>query len=146
MKERSFYDEADFQKIKTLRKDTEETSDRLEEIITHLEGVYMRKGKRSKELKAIKDYYIIITERRAEVIRLSKEATKVVETSRNAVKEAKDRERREDNSGRREGEGRGGDRIRTVQRSKNLHQETYISSLFKGIPGVQNRKGWTRGQ
>ena len=37
----------------------------------------------------------------------------MVETSRNAVKEARYRVRREDNYGRRDGDGRGGDRIRT---------------------------------
>ena len=40
MKNRGFYDEVNFQKIKDLRKDTEETIDRFEEIITFLEDVY----------------------------------------------------------------------------------------------------------
>ena len=39
-KERGFYDEADFQKIKGLRKKhSRKKTDRLEEIITYLEGV-----------------------------------------------------------------------------------------------------------
>ena len=41
VKERCFYDEADLQRIKDPRKDTKETIDRLEEIITFLEGVYI---------------------------------------------------------------------------------------------------------
>ena len=82
VKERGFYDEADLQKIKDLRKDTEEITYRLEGIITYLQGVYMGRGKRSKELKEIEDYYIVITQTRAEVIKLS----------RNAVKDAKYRE------------------------------------------------------
>ena len=44
VKEKCFYYEADFQKIEDLRKDTEETTDRLEEIIIYLEGVYMGRG------------------------------------------------------------------------------------------------------
>ena len=56
VKKRGFYNEADFQKIKDLRKDKEETTERLEEIITCLEGVYMGRGNRSKELKEIEDY------------------------------------------------------------------------------------------
>ena len=45
MKERGFYDEADLQKIKDLRKDTEETTDRLEQILTYLEGVTWAEGR-----------------------------------------------------------------------------------------------------
>ena len=49
MKDRGFYDETDFQKIKDLRNDTEETTDRFEEIITYLEGVYIDYCKRNGE-------------------------------------------------------------------------------------------------
>ena len=41
VKERGCYNETNFKKIKDLRKDTEETTDRLEEILTVLEGVYI---------------------------------------------------------------------------------------------------------
>ena len=41
-------------KNKDLRKDTEETTDRLEEILTVLEGVYIG-GSRVKETKELKD-------------------------------------------------------------------------------------------
>ena len=44
------------------------------------------------------------------MIKQSKKVTNAIETSRNAVKESKDRMRREDNSGIRDGDGRGGDR------------------------------------
>ena len=57
VKEGGFCDEADFQVIKTLRRYTEETPDRLEDIITFLEGVYMGRGKNTKELKDIGDYF-----------------------------------------------------------------------------------------
>ena len=66
----------------------------------------------AEELKEIKDYYIVITERRVDVIKWSKEATDIVEISRNTVKESKDRERRKGNSGKRDGDGGGGDRRR----------------------------------
>ena len=39
VKDRGFYDETEFQKIKHLRRDTEETNDRFKEIITFLENV-----------------------------------------------------------------------------------------------------------
>ena len=54
VKERGCYNETNFQKIKDLRKDTEETTDRLEEILTVLEGVYIG-GSRVKETKELKD-------------------------------------------------------------------------------------------
>ena len=105
MKERGFYNVADFQNIKDLRKDTEETTDKLEEIITYMEGVYISKGKRNKEPKEIDDYYIEITQRRADVIKLSKEATDTVEPNINADKARKEREGGERDTGRREDKG-----------------------------------------
>ena len=99
--ERGFYDKADFQKIKTLRRDTEETTDRLKDIITYLEGVYIGRGKRNNEIKEIEDYYNGITERRAGVIKLSKEATDIVEISRNTDTKAREKRNRENYTGRR---------------------------------------------
>ena len=52
------------------------------------------KGKRSKELKEIEDYYTVIPERRAEVIKLSKEATDIVEINRNTDKEAREKRKK----------------------------------------------------
>ena len=49
----------------------------------------MGKGKRSKELKEIDAYYIVIRERRADVIRLSEEPSDTVEINRNADKKQK---------------------------------------------------------
>ena len=49
----------------------------------------MGKGKKSKEHKEINYYYFVITERRAEVIKLSIEATNTVEINRNADKNNK---------------------------------------------------------
>ena len=61
----------------------------------------MGRGKRNKEFKEIEDYYNVITERRTEVIQLSKEATDIVEISRNTDTEAREKERRENYTGRR---------------------------------------------
>ena len=90
VKNRGFYDEAKFHKIKDLTKGTEETTDRFVEIITIVEGVYTgySKEKKKKELKEIDDCFEAITERRETVIKMSKDATTVVETSRNTVEEA----------------------------------------------------------
>ena len=41
VKEQGFYNEADFLNIKDLNKDTKETTNRLEEMIACLEGVYI---------------------------------------------------------------------------------------------------------
>ena len=49
VKDRGFYDETDFQKIKDLRRDTEETTDRFKKIITFLESVYTGKGKKKEK-------------------------------------------------------------------------------------------------
>ena len=49
VKDRGFYDETDLQKIKDLRRDTEETTDRFKEIITFLESVYTGKGKKKEK-------------------------------------------------------------------------------------------------
>ena len=91
VKERGYYDEADIQVVKNLRRDTEETTDRLEEIIRYLEGVYIGREKTNKELKDIEDYFNVNKERRANLIKLSKEATDIVEVNRNKDKE--DREK-----------------------------------------------------
>ena len=48
-KDRGFFDEHDFQKIKDLRRDTEETTTRFKEIITFLDAVYSGKGKKEGE-------------------------------------------------------------------------------------------------
>ena len=53
--------------VQNLRRDTEETTDRME-------GVYIGKKKKTNELKDIEDYLIVIKERGSEVIKLSKEA------------------------------------------------------------------------
>ena len=95
MKDRGLIDEDDFQKIKDLRRDTEETTNRFEEIITFLEGVYSPKGKKKeKELEDIDKCFEVITERRDTVIKLSKEATTVVEVNRNAAEEVKSEKRK----------------------------------------------------
>ena len=60
MKERGFSDESDIEMFKNLRRDTDETSDRMEEIITIIEGIYIGKGKKTKELKNIEDYLNMI--------------------------------------------------------------------------------------
>ena len=57
------------------------------------------------------------------MIKQSKKVTNAIETSRNAVEESKDRMRREDNSGIRDGDGRGGDRLRTGE-DKQLKEPT----------------------
>ena len=96
MKNRGFYDEAKFHKIKDLRKGTEETTDRFVEIITIVEGVYTgySKAKKKKEIKEIDDCFKAITERRETVIKMSKDATTVIEMSRNALEEAKSLKKR----------------------------------------------------
>ena len=107
MKDRGFFDEEDFQKIKDLRRDTVETTTRFEEIITFLDGVYSPKGKKKeKELEDIDKCFEVITDRRDTVIRLSKEATTALEAIRNAAEVAKAEKRKKYNSSRRSGNGR----------------------------------------
>ena len=108
MKEGGSYHKTDLQKIKGLRKDTEETADKLEEIITYLEDFYMGRRKRSKELKEIEDYYTVITEKRDEVIK----PADTVKVNRNTDKATKERERRENNTGKRDADGERGEKRR----------------------------------
>ena len=66
-------------------------------------------------MKDIEEYYDVIVERRAYVIRLSKESKNVVKTSRNAIEAERKRKRRQDNSSRKNGDGKGGDTILTAE-------------------------------
>ena len=107
VKDKGLFDEDDFQKIKDLRRDTKKTTTRFDEIITFLEGVYSGKGKKKeKEMEEIDKYFVVIIERRNTVIRMVKEATTVVETSRYAAEEAKAEIRSNENSSRRSGDRR----------------------------------------
>ena len=51
---RTYYDEEDFKKVKDLKKETDEYTDKYEEIITYSESCYAGKpGKKKKEIKEI---------------------------------------------------------------------------------------------
>ena len=59
--------------------ETEETTDNMEEIITMFEG------KKTKKLKDIEDFFNVIKDSRAGIIRLSKEATAAVEEKQTRI-------------------------------------------------------------
>ena len=79
----------------------------------------MGRRKRSNELKKIEDYYTVITERRDEVIK----PADTVKVNRNTDKATKERERRENNTGKREADGEGGERRRPGE-DKQFKQPT----------------------
>ena len=121
VKDRGFFYEYDIQKIKDPQRDTEETTTRFEEIITFLEGVYSGKErKKEKELEDIVKCFEVITERRDTVIKMVKEATTGVETSRNATEEAKAKVKENNlNYCRRSGDGRSEEPRQGVENNSN---------------------------
>ena len=91
VKGRGFYDEADFQKIKDLgeKQNKPLTCLRRSSYFWRASTQTAQKEKKAKALKEIYECFEEIKERRDTLIKMVKEATIVVETSRNAAEEAR---------------------------------------------------------
>ena len=100
---RTYYDEEDFKKVKDLKMETDEITDKFEKIITYLESCYAGKpGKKENKIKDIVKNYQEITERRDSVRTKVKEANGAIEAARN-----EEAVRRREEITKRNGEGRG---------------------------------------
>ena len=82
--EKGCYNEEDLKNVKDLNKDTEEITDRYEDIITYLDSVYSAKpAKKKKDMKEVADNFTEVTERRNTLRKKVKEANKAIEAARN---------------------------------------------------------------
>ena len=79
---KDFYDPEEIQKVKDVRKDSDEITDSVEEILTALEGIYRGKAQK-KELKEFEEYMVTIIERRSQTVTLFKDTIVSMEVKRN---------------------------------------------------------------